>query len=111
MNSAAKTYISSEPSKIVTIDPSGNWKERLDVVEQLPRDIGEGGRDPISHRDGSVVKITSIGKLGISSGIIVKSLCVLLVRDNDLVVVLGHGESGFLKLNYPTPGESWRIMS
>lgn len=86
------TYISSEPSKVVAIDPSGNWEEGLDVVKNLPGDIAEGGGNPISHRDGSVVKIISIGKLGISSGIVAVSLfsCVLFIRDDDLVVVLGH---------------------
>lgn len=96
MNIARMTYISSEPSKVVAIDPSGNREESLEVEEKLPRDIGEGGGNPVPHGDSSVIEITSVSKLGISSSIIASAIRLffgaLFVRDNDLVVVLGHGE-------------------
>lgn len=92
MGIARETYIPSEPSKVVAIYPSGNREEGLDVVQKLRRDIGEGGRNPISHRDGSVVEIANVGKPRTSSGIIAIRVLfwALFVRDNDLVVVLGH---------------------
>lgn len=96
MNTTRVTYISSEPSKVVAIDPSGNRKECLEVEENLPRDVGEGGGNPVPHGNSSVVEIASVSKLRISSGIIASAIShffgVLFVRDNDLVVVLGHGE-------------------